>query len=214
MHDNDRMNSILEIAFDLFLEKGYSATSIRTICQLAEIEAPTLYYFFNSKKGLFDAIATRLWNGYNLFSSDVLKKLADMEPLKKLYFIYRFSINYALTNPHDIKFYIRYSLFPPEELADNIKKHLRNLQLRKEQMTMKAIVEFIDKGIIKIEFLKAQYQYWNFINHCIYDVIFSEWKPDEDELIETWHSFVKYSYEIDELNYINKIKQGEFTNLL
>lgn len=38
---------------ELFLEKGYSATSTNDICAAANINKPTLYYYFESKRHLF-----------------------------------------------------------------------------------------------------------------------------------------------------------------
>lgn len=46
---------ILEAALSLFAEKGFEATSIREICEAAGITRPTLYYFFESKEGLYRA---------------------------------------------------------------------------------------------------------------------------------------------------------------
>ena len=50
---DEKIEKIKKTAFDFFLETGYEAATIRMICKAAEIEAPTLYYFFKSKKGLF-----------------------------------------------------------------------------------------------------------------------------------------------------------------
>ena len=47
---------ILEAALHLFALKGYDATSIREICEEAGITRPTLYYFFESKEGLYRAL--------------------------------------------------------------------------------------------------------------------------------------------------------------
>ena len=41
---------------DLFAVKGYDATSVREICEAAGITKPTLYYFFGSKDGVFQAL--------------------------------------------------------------------------------------------------------------------------------------------------------------
>ena len=212
MQDNERMNSILDIAFNLCLEKGYSATSIRTICQLAEIEAPTLYYFFKSKKGLFQTIATILWGDYELKNIKMLRQYEAMKPLDRLYYVFIYSVQYALENPSDIKFYMRYSLFPPLELLDDIQKFLNKFQVRKEQMTTKIIVECIDQGIIKFDFYKAQSIFWNFINHHTFDVIFSNWVPCQEELNELWCEFVTCKFKIgkcdsdiiNSLTYTNK----------
>ena len=47
---------ILENATDLFAEKGYAGTSVREIVARAGVTKPVLYYYFQSKEGLFYAI--------------------------------------------------------------------------------------------------------------------------------------------------------------
>jgi len=47
---------ILEIATDLFAEKGYAGTYVREIVEKAGVSKPVLYYYFQSKEGLFYAI--------------------------------------------------------------------------------------------------------------------------------------------------------------
>lgn len=44
---------ILDAALTLFAERGYEATSTREICELAGITKPTLYYFYESKEGIY-----------------------------------------------------------------------------------------------------------------------------------------------------------------
>ncbi|MDA4128285.1 MAG: TetR/AcrR family transcriptional regulator [Thaumarchaeota archaeon] len=46
---------ILEVSSRLFAEKGYANVSIRDVCKQAETTAPTIYYHFGSKRGLFIA---------------------------------------------------------------------------------------------------------------------------------------------------------------
>jgi AcrR family transcriptional regulator len=49
----DKKDAILQSAIALFLDKGYSATSTNDICAAANINKPTLYYYFKSKRHLF-----------------------------------------------------------------------------------------------------------------------------------------------------------------
>ena len=53
LRSNDR---ILKNALELFSEKGYEATSVREICEAAEITKPTLYHFYGSKEGVYRAL--------------------------------------------------------------------------------------------------------------------------------------------------------------
>ena len=47
---------ILSTALDLFAIKGYDATAVREICEAAAITKPTLYHFYGSKDGVFQAL--------------------------------------------------------------------------------------------------------------------------------------------------------------
>lgn len=47
---------ILEAATKLFLEDGYSSTSLESVALSANVTKPTVYSHFQSKKGLFDAV--------------------------------------------------------------------------------------------------------------------------------------------------------------
>ena len=48
---------ILQTASKLFAEKGYSNVSIRDVCKETGTTAPVIYYYFGSKKGLYEAVA-------------------------------------------------------------------------------------------------------------------------------------------------------------
>jgi AcrR family transcriptional regulator len=47
---------LLETAANLFAEKGYAGTYVREIVEKAGVSKPVLYYYFQSKEGLFFAI--------------------------------------------------------------------------------------------------------------------------------------------------------------
>ena len=49
----DNRKVIFKVAMQLFLEKGYSATTTYDICAAAKITKPTLYYYAKSKRHLF-----------------------------------------------------------------------------------------------------------------------------------------------------------------
>jgi AcrR family transcriptional regulator len=54
--ESDTRERILEIAADLFAEKGYAGTYVREIVERAGVSKPVLYYYFRSKEGLFYAV--------------------------------------------------------------------------------------------------------------------------------------------------------------
>lgn len=50
---------ILRVASKMFAEKGFANVSVREICRETGTTAPVIYYYFGSKKGLFDAVARK-----------------------------------------------------------------------------------------------------------------------------------------------------------
>jgi AcrR family transcriptional regulator len=62
---------ILDAASKLFAEKGFANVSVRDICREAGTTAPVIYYYFGSKKGLFDAVAKK-----QISMSSFIEKLA------------------------------------------------------------------------------------------------------------------------------------------
>ena len=48
--------SLFSAAVALFAEKGYASTSVREIVASAGVTKPVLYYYFESKEGLFRTI--------------------------------------------------------------------------------------------------------------------------------------------------------------
>ncbi len=64
-------DKILHAASRLFAEKGFANVSVRDLCREAGTTAPVIYYYFGSKKGLFDAVARK-----GISMSDFIAKLA------------------------------------------------------------------------------------------------------------------------------------------
>ena len=49
----DSRKQLLDVSLKLFAQKGYTATTIREIVDAAGTTAPTLYYYFGNKEGLY-----------------------------------------------------------------------------------------------------------------------------------------------------------------
>ena len=74
---------ILEVASRKFAEKGFANVSVRDICRETGTTPPVIYYYFGSKKGLFDAVARK-----QISMADFIRKLSNAgvseEPRKGL----------------------------------------------------------------------------------------------------------------------------------
>jgi len=57
--------TIMETSLVLFSEKGYEGVSVNELTETAGITKPTLYYYFGSKEGLFDAVCQSQYQRLN-----------------------------------------------------------------------------------------------------------------------------------------------------
>ena len=73
----DRRHEILEIAAELFAERGYRATSIRDIAERAGLLAGSLYYHIRSKEALFVEIHNKALEAAALRIRTALDGLTD-----------------------------------------------------------------------------------------------------------------------------------------
>jgi AcrR family transcriptional regulator len=67
---------ILDVALDLFIEKGYDKTSLREIAEPLGFTKAALYYHFASKEDILMALHMRLHE----LGIDALAQMADQEP--------------------------------------------------------------------------------------------------------------------------------------
>lgn len=74
--NSNSRDKILQCALKLFGERGYDSVGINEITQQAGITKPTLYYFFQSKEGVFKAILEENYEQFN----QMLQKVCEYEP--------------------------------------------------------------------------------------------------------------------------------------
>ena len=67
---------ILNVALDLFIEKGFDKTSLRELAEQLGVTKAALYYHFASKEDILMALHLRLHE----FGADALTQLGDHEP--------------------------------------------------------------------------------------------------------------------------------------
>ena len=61
-HDNETKRAILKAALRQFAEHGYPGASVQKIVDEAKVTKPTLYYYFKSKAGLYQALLDWAYN--------------------------------------------------------------------------------------------------------------------------------------------------------
>ena len=83
----NKKEQILDMAFSLFLEKGYDNTSISDILSKLDIARGTLYYHFESKEAIMDAIIERSAKSIVEEAQSIVmkKELSDYEKIFALF---------------------------------------------------------------------------------------------------------------------------------
>jgi AcrR family transcriptional regulator len=123
---------LLSAGISLFAEKGYASTSVREIVSLAGVTKPVLYYYFQNKEGLFQAILD--WAAEEL---DAILEEALQKPdtaLEQIVHLYR-GIYRGLMEHHQLFKLINHLFFGPPQGApryDIERFHRRMVEVIKE----------------------------------------------------------------------------------
>jgi TetR/AcrR family transcriptional regulator len=103
---HETAEKILQVASRMFAEKGFANVSVRDICKETGTTAPVIYYYFGSKKGLFDAVARR-----RITMTDFIQRLSSVsraqDPKKGLENFISAYLNSFPEHTFDIGLYMR-----------------------------------------------------------------------------------------------------------
>jgi AcrR family transcriptional regulator len=136
---------ILEVAKELFTQRGFSNVAVRDICKAADVTPPTLYYYFKNKEALFDAVVRK-----SVSMAEFISRLGEAcekanEPRSQ---VQAFTRNYLAEFPKDhlnVGLYVRHST---EEL-DSIGRKSLVADLAR---ILSILSRIIQKGIATGEF--------------------------------------------------------------
>src|SRR3954447_9652887 len=79
----EREEQMLEVAGEVFAERGFHAASMDEIAERADISKPMLYAYFGNKEGLYSAYMDRIGRSL-LDTMDAVVDL-DLEPQRQVY---------------------------------------------------------------------------------------------------------------------------------
>lgn len=97
-HPEETVNLILDVAFRLFLEKGYEHTSIQDIIdQLGGLSKGAIYHHFKSKEEILIAVTDRMTAESNQMLA-AIRDRTDLNGKEKLKTIFKESINRPVQN--------------------------------------------------------------------------------------------------------------------
>ena len=97
-HPEETVNFILDVAFRLFMEKGYEYTSIQDIIdQLGGLSKGAIYHHLKSKEDILVAVTDRMTAESNQMLADIRDR-TDLCGREKLRTIFKSSINRPVQN--------------------------------------------------------------------------------------------------------------------
>ncbi|MGC9517083.1 MAG: TetR/AcrR family transcriptional regulator [Methanomicrobiales archaeon] len=88
-----RRKELMDIAEQLFLEKGYENAMVRDIVKKAGVAQGTFYYYFKSKEAILDEITDKYIN-IIVESMEKISKQENLNALEKLVKIFQFSLSF------------------------------------------------------------------------------------------------------------------------
>ncbi len=108
---------IMCAAIDLFGRKGYTATSVREIVQSADVTNPMLYYYFESKEGLFHKTIEYLLRRRSESLREVLEdeEITFAQTLRR---IVDFHLDSICDSPEILTFFYAFVFGPRESRPD------------------------------------------------------------------------------------------------
>jgi AcrR family transcriptional regulator len=87
---------LLQVAEELFAEKGFDGTSIRNIASLVGIRASSVMYYFPTKRKLYSAV---LWQIADIRESVIDINSEDSDPVREIHNMMEHAVTWAQNNP-------------------------------------------------------------------------------------------------------------------
>ena len=141
---------LLQVATQLFGEKGYGATSVREVVEAAGVTKPTLYYHFGSKEGLFrQAVEEHL----QIFGAIVAQAKSVQGTVRErlAHFIEAY-IASTLENPDAVRFLLTIKHTPHDtEPSDQPHINLLSLHLHHAQALHSLLLQGVETGEVRAD---------------------------------------------------------------
>lgn len=146
-HPEVTVEKILDVAQQLFLEKGYDNTTIQDIVdKLGGLTKGAVYHHFKSKEDIICALSDKLFSDCNPFIE--VKKRENLNGLQKMREVMR--LNQSNTNGTEINLQVLPLLKNPRIFTELIEANRRDLSPR----WLELIEEGIADGSIQTEYAK------------------------------------------------------------
>lgn len=137
---DERLKELLDVAQELFFEKGYQKTSVNDIIEKVGVAKGTFYHYFKTKSDLLDKLVQRFTEGIHVEMKKLVKR-NDLNALEKMNGFFALGRTFKARNIELMKLLLK-ALYNEENLV------MRHRMIRNRiKLTLPEFVKIIDQGI-------------------------------------------------------------------
>ena len=182
----DSQTRLLDCALALFSQRGYEAVGVQDVVALASLTKPTLYHYFDSKRGLLEALLSREAAPLMMAISQAAIYKGDLiltlEALARAYF------QFAQRSTAFYRFFLSMQFSPPEsEPYQAIKPYAYQQQETVETVFKQAVK---DHGNLHGRHTRYAAGFLGQINAAVGLYFQGEWELSDQAIYQFVHQFM------------------------
>jgi outer membrane protein len=162
---SDPRQRLLDAGLKLFANRGYAGTSVQDITEEARVTKPTLYYYFLSKEGLFQALVDQAMD-------ERLRLMREVAPpgkstIDQLTDIIAALTDFARRQPDLLRLTFAIAFAAEEEYPSGFKKHGK---MKESYLFVRDLIQTgLDRGVFNTAYSvdELTQSYYNLIQHSI-----------------------------------------------
>lgn len=188
-----------KVAFALFADYGYDATSMEKIASGVGIKKSSLYAFIASKEALFWEIYEELESSYSHRMEKLLAESENTPPPERLYYLFKqylgsLQVSSGQEAAQARAFWNRVMFFPPATLKEKLLARALSHEMRLGAKYREIISEGMRQGLIREappeEILLSYYSLRQGL-YALMSVFMADMTEEQklDKLDKVWHNF-------------------------
>lgn len=159
-----KRSQLLNIALQLFSEKGFQNTTIQNICEAAGVSVGSVYFYFSNKESIYEAVYQMITEEYENRVENALRGLSDIRDI--IIKLIEVAVRYSVPNFDKSRFFLmNSSLNDLKTKRDNaLKATVPFIQRLLDEAVTKGELDSINTEMAAVSFIYGTYQmlrYWN-----------------------------------------------------
>jgi outer membrane protein len=167
---SDPRQRLLDAGLKQFANRGYAGTSVQDITEEAKVTKPTLYYYFQSKEGLFQALVDQAMDDRLHLMREAAP--SDMATVDQLTAIIVAVTDFARRQPDLLRLCFSIAFAAPGEIPSGMQKHHK---MRESFLFVREIIQTgIERGDLNPAFTVDEHTqaYFHLIQHSTVLAVF------------------------------------------